>query len=114
MNEILVAKSNIFTLIVNGEIKHILSPWKIEVDLQQEIITITKRNWYFIGIDTDTIAFKFIRKINVNEHLFGSDIWIRAIGGSVSAKYLPKKNMKEIRQKLIDYNQTKRNHIIFS
>lgn len=114
MRDNLVAKSNLFTLILNGEFKHLLSPWKIEVDLHQEIITITKRNWYYIGIDTDTIAFKFIRKININEHLFGSDIWIKAIGGSVSAKYLPKKEMTKIRQKLIDYNQTKTNHIIFS
>ncbi len=114
MEDILVAKSSIFTLILNGEFKHILSPWAIKVDLRQEIITITKRNWYYFGIDTDTIAFKFIRKININEHLFGSDIWIKAIGGSVSAKYLPKKEMIIIRQKLIDYNQTKTNHIIFS
>lgn len=114
MKQVFNTKSNIFTLIINGEIKHILSPWKIEVDLQQEIITITKRNWYYIGFDTETIAFKFIRKINVNEHLFGSDIWIKAIGGSVSAKYLPKKDLTKIRQILIDYNQTKRYHIIFS
>ena len=68
----------------------------------------------YFGRNTDTIAFKFIRKININEHLFGSDIWIKAIGGSVSARFLPKKDLIEIRKRLIEYNQTKTNHIIFS
>jgi hypothetical protein len=114
MKKILSSKSNIFTLILNGKIEHLLSPWNIEVNLNEETITISKRNLYYIGKDTDTIAFKFIRKININEHLFGSDIWIKAIGGSVSARYLPKKDMINIRRLLIDYNQTKTNHIIFS
>lgn len=114
MKEVIKTKSNLLTLIINGEIINVLSPWHIEVDFEQEIITISKRNLYFIGTDTSTIAFRFIRKIVVDEHLFGANIWIKAIGGSVSAKYLPKEKLKEIRQKIIDYNKTKRNHIIFS
>ncbi len=114
MKQIISTKSNILTLIVNGKFEHLLSPWSIEVNLIEETITITKRNLYYIGKDTDTIAFKFIRKIKINEHLFGSDIWIKAIGGSVSARFLPKKDLIEIRKRLIEYNQTKTNHIIFS
>lgn len=114
MKEILSSKSNLFTIILNGKIEHLLSPWNIEVNFIEETITITKRNLYYIGKDTDTIAFRFIRKITINEHLFGSNIWIKAIGGSVSAKYLPKKEMKLIRMKLIEYNKRKKNHIIFS
>lgn len=114
MKDILRSKSNLFTLIINGQIEHLLSPWNIEVNFIEETITITKRNLYYIGKDTDTVAFRFIRKININEHLFGSNIWIKTIGGSVSAKYLPKKEMKIFRMKLIEYNRKKKNHIIFS
>ena len=74
----------------------------------KETITISKRNWYFIGKDSETIAFRFIRKIAINEHLFGANIWVKAIGGSVSAKYLPKKDLQLIKEKLIKYNQTKK------
>lgn len=112
--KILKAKSGFFTLFINFKLEHIINPWRIKVDYLEETITISKRNWYFIGVDTDTIAFRFIRKININEHLFGADIFIKAIGGSVSAKYLPKKDLKLIKKSLIEYNMTKRKHIIFS
>ncbi|WP_369049532.1 hypothetical protein [Tenacibaculum sp. UWU-22] len=114
MHKLFNTKSNIFTLIINGKIEHILSPWTLELDLNKETITILKRNLYYIGTDTNTISFKYIRKIEINEHLFGSDITIRAIGGSVSARFLPKKDLQVLREKLIEYNQTKTNHIIFS
>ena len=106
--------SSLKALFFNGKIEHIINPWYMEVDLEKETITISKRNWYFIGKDSETIAFRFIRKIVINEHLFGANIWIKAIGGSVSAKYLPKKDLQIIKEKLIKYNQTKKNHIIFS
>lgn len=114
MNKIITSKSSVLTLIINGKFEHLLSPWNIEINFNEETITITKRNLFYIGINSDTIAFKFIRKININEHLFGSDISVKAIGGSVSARFLPKKDLIEIRRRLIEYNQTKKNHIIFS
>ncbi len=101
-------------LFFNGKIEHIINPWHMEVDLEKETITIHKRNWYFIGKDSETIAFRFIRKIVINEHLFGANIWVKAIGGSVSAKYLPKKDLQLIKEAVVNYNQTKKYHIIFS
>lgn len=106
--------SSLKALFFNGKIEHIINPWHMQVDLEKETITISKRNWYFIGKDSETIAFRFIRKIAINEHLFGANIWVKAIGGAVSAKYLPKKDLHNIKEKLLIYNQTKKNHIIFS
>lgn len=111
---IIKTKSSLKILFFNGKIEHIINPWVLIVDLDKETIMISKRNWYFIGKDSETIAFRFIRKIAINEHLFGANIWVKAIGGSVSAKYLPKKDLQLIKEKLIKYNQTKKNHIIFS
>lgn len=114
MNMIYKTKSNWLTLLFNLKAEHIINPWNIEVDLKKEIIVIEKRNWYFLGKDTNTIAFKFIRVIEVNEHVFGANIYVKAIGGWVSANYLPKKDVKKIRHLLIEYNQQKNQHIIFS
>lgn len=99
---------------MNLKLEHIINPWVLKIDLEKEIISIEKRNWFFFGKDSNTIAFKFIRVINIDEHLFGADIFIKAIGGWVSAKYLPKKDLKIMRKTLIEYNQTKNKHIIFS
>jgi hypothetical protein len=111
---ILSTKSSVLALFMNFKIDHILNPWVIEVNFEEETITIEKRNWHLIGKDSDTLAFRFIRKITVNEHLFGADVYIKAIGGSVSGKYFPKRKIKAIKQELIEYNKTKRQHIIFS
>ena len=108
------AKSSFIALFINFKIEHLINPWIIEVDFDDETITIGKRNWYFIGKDTDTLAFRFIRKITVNEHLFGADVFIKAIGGSVNGKYFPKSKIRLIKKELIEYNKTKKRHIIFT
>ena len=111
---ILSTKSSVLALFMNFEIEHIVNPWMIKVNFDDETIIIEKRNWYFIGKDSDILAFKYIRKITINEHLFGADIYIKATGGYVSGKYFPKRYIKTIKHELIKYNKTKQHHIIFS
>jgi len=107
-------KSKFWTLLLNGKIEDLISPWFLIVDLEKETITVEKRNWFYIGKNQDIIAFRFIRHISITAHLFGADIFIKAIGGSVTACYLPKKQINKIRDVLIEYDQTKTHHIIFS
>lgn len=107
------AKSSFWALFFNFKIEHIINPWIIIVDLLDETITIEKRNWYFIGKRSETLAFRYIRKININEHLFGADISIKAIGGQVNGKCFPKSALLRIRSELIKYNQKKK-CIVFS
>lgn len=113
MGKYILSYSSFFILLMNFKIEHILSPWKIEIDLDQEIITVTKRNQYYIGIDTETVSFRFIRRIKINEHLFGGDISIRTIGATITACYLPKKSLVEIRQALLEYNRHKKMGFVF-
>jgi hypothetical protein len=101
-------------LFFNGKIEHFINPWNLVLDFKEETLTIEKRNWYFVGVNSQTLAFRFLRKISINEHLFGADIRIKVIGGAVSAKYLPKRDLLAIRSKLIEYNETKKRNIIFS
>lgn len=108
------SKSSIVALFLNGYLPHIINPWIIIIDFENEIITVEKRNWYFIGSDKNEIAFRFIRNIRTDEHLFGANISIKATGGWVSAYYLPKLDVKNIKDLLFAYNKTKKSSMIFS
>jgi hypothetical protein len=66
-------------------------------------------------VDEDTLAFRFIRRVTVDEHLIGADITIQAVGGKLTAKCLEKSACKKIKQILMEYNKSsKTRHTIFS
>ena len=102
-------------LVANGHAVDVLTPWHITIDTDEQTITVSKRNKYFIGVDEDTLAFRFIRRITIDQHLIGADITIKAVGGSLTACGLDKSDCKRIKQILMDYNrQSKSKGIIFS
>lgn len=72
-------------LIANGRTGDILRPWTLIIDTDDETITVRKRNKYFIGTDEDTLAFRYIRRVTIDEHFVGADITISAVGGKVKA-----------------------------
>lgn len=102
------AQSSANALIMNGKPAHVLNPWHIFVDTDEETITIRKRNAYLIGVDEQVIAFRYIRSVKIDQHLFGADIHIKAMGGHVSAFFIPKSDAKKIKKMLLEYNQIKR------
>ena len=108
------SKSSAIALFFNGQLAHIINPWNLTVDYENEIITVEKRNWYFIGINKNIIAFRFIRNIRVDEHLIGANICIKATGGWVVANYISKTDAEKIKISLFEYNKNRNNHIIFS
>ena len=89
-------------------------PWRIRVDTDNEFITVEQRNWHLVGKDSTTIAFRFIRSVQINDHIVGSDITIKVYGDNISANYLPRKCVRNIRQLLINYNQGNNSNIQFS
>lgn len=101
-------------LLANGRSGDILRPWHITIDTDAQTISVSKRNHYFIGTDEDTLAFRFIRRVTIDEHLFGADITISAVGGKVTACGLEKSACKRIKQILMDYNKTRKSSIVFS
>lgn len=108
------SKSSLIALFFNGQLAHIINPWVLSVDYENETITVEKRNWYFIGINKNIIAFRFISNIRVDEHLFGANISIKATGGWVEAKFLSKNDAEIFKNSLFEYNKGRNNHIIFS
>ena len=101
-------------LLANGRSGDVLRPWHVTIDTDEQTITVSKRNRYFIGTDEDTLAFRFIRRVTIDEHLLGADITISAVGGKVTACGLEKNDCKKIKQILIDYNKTRKSSIVFS
>lgn len=101
-------------LLANGRAGDVLRPWTIVIDTDDETITVSKRNKYFIGVDEDTLAFRYIRRVTIDQHFVGADITISAVGGKVTACGLEKSACKRIKQVLMDYNKTKRHSIVFS
>jgi len=108
-------RSTFTGLLFNGKLTHILNPWHIVVDTNQETITIKKRNPFLIGFDEQIVSFRYIRSIIIDEHLFGADIHVKVLGGSASAYCISKSGARKIKSILPEYNNTKRERgIIFS
>ena len=41
------SKSSLIALFFNVQLAHIINPWVLTVDYENETITVEKRNWYF-------------------------------------------------------------------
>lgn len=105
MDELIVSRSSLTSLVANGRFRHLLTPWHISVDLRENAITVKKRNWFLIGFDTETYAFKYVRNVRIDTHLFGADLCISIIGGSAEVLSLPKRDAQRIRDMLLTSNK---------
>jgi hypothetical protein len=109
------ASSSSSSLMANSKGAHIANPWTLIIDTAEETITVSKRNKFLIGKDSQTLAFKFIRSITIDEHLIGADMHIKVVGGKASVFYFSKSDVRKIKEILLEYNQTKKGGgIIFS
>lgn len=102
-------------LIANGRGMDVLTPWNVIIDTDEKTLSVSKRNRILIGKDTDTLAFHFIRRVTIDEHLIGADITIKAVGGTLTAYCLDKDDCKRIQKILMDHNRTNRSkQVVFN
>ncbi len=47
-------------------------PFNLWLDSENKTLTVSKRNWFIVGIDTKSFNFGQIRNVFVDEHLFTS------------------------------------------
>jgi len=112
---IIEKSSSASSLVANGKSAHVLNPWSLIIDTDEETITVSKRNRFLIGRDSQILAFKFIRSITIDEHLIGADIHIKVVGGKASVFCFSKSDVDEIKEVLLKYNETKKGRgIVFS
>jgi hypothetical protein len=106
--------SSAAAMAANGNLSEI-TPWRLIIDTDEQTITVSKRNKFLIGTDEETLAFRFIRRVEINEHLIGADITIQAVGGKLTARSMAKSDCRRIKQILMEQNQkSKTKSIIFS
>ena len=102
------ARSRESAMLFNGKLINALTPWRVIVDTDEETITVRKRNYILIGVDEEVHSFRFIRRITIDEHLIGADLEIKVVGGTAKVYCLSKKDCKQIKQILVDYNSRKK------
>jgi hypothetical protein len=74
-----------------------LVPWTMVIDSDMEHVIVSKRNYYFIGIDKDVVPFRNIRRVSLDTHLFGADLVLKVIGtGTIRARCLKKREAKRL------------------
>ena len=106
--------SSTAAMAANGNLSEI-TPWRLIIDTDEQTITVSKRNKFLIGTDEETLAFRFIRRVEINEHLIGADITIQAVGGKLTARSMAKSDCRRIKQILMEQNKkSKTKSIIFS
>ena len=106
--------SSAAAMAANGNLSEI-TPWRIIIDTVEQTITVSKRNKFLIGTDKETLAFRFIRRVQIDEHLIGADITIQAVGGKLTARSMAKSDCKRIKQILMEHNKkSNTKSIIFS
>ena len=106
--------SSAAAMAANGNLSEI-TPWRIIIDTVEQTITVSKRNKFLIGTDEETLAFRFIRRVQIDEHLIGADITIQAVGGKLTARSMAKSDCRRIKQILMEQNQrSNTKSIIFS
>lgn len=95
---IIKATGSILSNLIFGDNKSLdwLVPWSIKIDTEAEHIVVSKRNYYFIGVDKDVIPFRNLRRITYDAHLFGADLTLKVYGGTVIARCLKKTEAQRI------------------
>ena len=106
--------SSAAAMAANGNLSEI-TPWRIIIDTDEQTITVSKRNKFLIGMDAETLAFRFVRRVDIDEYIIGADITIQAVGGKLTARSMAKSDCRRIKQILMDQNKkSKTKSIIFS
>ena len=78
------------------------TPYRVKLNTATKVLTILKRNYYLIGLDSVTIPVKNIRNVTYNAHLFGADLQFKVFGTKTQVAYcLKKSEAKKIRDYLI-------------
>lgn len=106
--------SSFKAIIFNLKIEYLLTPWNLTIDFDEEILELQQRNWFLIGFKVNSVSLRFIRSININEHFYGADIFIRTMGQNLTINYLEKSDALKIKNMLLEFNKGKAKKIIIA
>lgn len=78
-----------------------LFPFSLELDSAKKTLTVRKRNWFVIGIDTKSFNFGQIRNVLVDEHLLTASLIIRVYAGKIECHWLSKADANKFKDALM-------------
>lgn len=96
-----IAKSPLYVLLFNFRFQDIFCPWKIKIE--ENLLTMEKRNWYLVGIDSTTVPINYVRNVSIDQHLFGADVHIKVYGSNISVYYISKKSAAKLKEILTQF-----------
>ncbi|MEQ9288802.1 MAG: hypothetical protein RIG77_17910 [Cyclobacteriaceae bacterium] len=106
-DKVLHVKTSKMACIMNFSPLGLLYPMHVIVDTNRRHLIIRQKNWHLISYDEETYAFKSVRNVKVDTHLFGADIHVKVYSGNASAYLLKKKDAKKVRDVLLNNDWSK-------
>lgn len=95
-SKMFIAKSPLYVLLFNFRFQDILCVLgKLRL---KKTLTIEKRNWYLVGIDSTTVPINYVRNVSIDQHLFGADVHIKVYGSNISVYYISKKSIAKLKE----------------
>jgi hypothetical protein len=76
-------------------------PFNLWLDSENKTLTVTKRNWFIVGIDTKSFNFGQIRNVFVDEHLLTASVTIRVYAGKIECHWFRKSDANKFRDALM-------------
>jgi hypothetical protein len=78
-----------------------LFPFSLELDSEKKTLTVSKRNWFVVGVDTKSFNFGQIRNVLVDEHLLTASLTIRVYAGKIECHWLNKADANKFKDALM-------------
>ncbi len=101
MMEQISVKSKRRFMVLNGCFA-IFRPWHLEVDVENRLLTVRRRNWHLISVDEEVLRFTSIRSVKVDRHFLGANLMIKVPSGKIEVLYLSKKDARRIANLLLN------------
>ena len=91
-------------IIASGRIEQFYRPWVLNIDKKSNTFTVSRRNWFFFGFDTNTYKISQIKNIFIDNMLLYSNIRIKIFFMEINCIAFANKDAKKIRNELLNIN----------
>ena len=98
----MIYKSKIAWLILSGRVEHFYRPWIIKIDRKSNTFSVSKRNWYFFGFDSNTYKISQIKNIFIDNKMLYSNLRIRIYFMEINCIGLDNKEAQLIKNELLN------------
>ncbi len=77
-----------------------ITPYHLSLNVEEKYITVKKRNWFLVGVDTKIFNFGQVRNILIDENLILADLKIKVYAGIIECYWFRKKDVLNFNKSL--------------